>query len=148
MNVSCHRCERDNFVCRPYPALATALGINQTTGDRRCNRESTEHRWYDQWRTSHAVPQRNPLDRCYLLFCRSTPGWVFAELEDGYEDYTEYRGDGGHDPKTEPSAHGYIHFENGVRAFYVGGSKKTSAGFSLKLWGQKDGSESATAERS
>ena len=72
---------------------------------------------------------------CY--FADSTPGWVFAELEDGYEDYTEYRGDGGHDPKTEPSAHGYIHFENGVRAFYVGGSKKTSAGFSLEVVGTK-----------
>jgi len=70
---------------------------------------------------------------CY--FANSTPDWVFAELEDGYEDYTEYRGDGGHDPKTEPSAHGYIHFENGVRAFYVGGSKKTSTGFGLEIVG-------------
>ena len=58
---------------------------------------------------------------CYLA--GSDPEWVSAELEDGYEDYTEYRGDGGHDPKTEPSAHGYIHFVNGVRGYYAGGPK-------------------------
>ncbi len=58
---------------------------------------------------------------CYLA--NSDPEWVSAELEDGYEDYTEYRGDGGHDPKTEPSAHGYIHFANGVRGYYAGGPK-------------------------
>ena len=58
---------------------------------------------------------------CY--FADSDPDWVFAELEAGYEDYSEYRGDGGHDPATEPSASGYIHFANGVRGFFVGGSK-------------------------
>ncbi|MBV7338243.1 Gfo/Idh/MocA family oxidoreductase [Chloroflexi bacterium TSY] len=60
---------------------------------------------------------------CY--FANSEPTWVFAELEEGYEEYTEYRGDGGHVPATEPSASGYIHFANGVRAFYGGGSKQT-----------------------
>lgn len=58
---------------------------------------------------------------CYIA--DSNPEWVSAELEDGYEDYTEYRGDGGHEPKTEPSAHGYIHFANGVRGYYAGGPK-------------------------
>ena len=29
-------------------------------------------------------------------------------------------GDGGHDPATEPSASGYIHFANGVRGFFRG----------------------------
>ena len=58
---------------------------------------------------------------CYIA--DSDPEWVSAELEDGYEDYTEYRGDGGHEPKTEPSAHGYIHFANGVRGYYAGGPK-------------------------
>lgn len=60
-------------------------------------------------------------------FADSDPTWVFAELEAGYEDYTEYRGDGGHVPATEPTASGYIHFANGVRAFYGGGSKQTPA---------------------
>ena len=61
---------------------------------------------------------------CYLA--DSAPDWVFAELETGYENYTEYRGDGGRDPKLEPSASGYIHFKNGVRAFYAGTSKNTA----------------------
>ena len=61
---------------------------------------------------------------CYLAGAR--PQWVFAELERGYEDHTEYRGDGGADPSLEPSASGYIHFANGVRAFYTGTSKKTA----------------------
>jgi UDP-N-acetyl-2-amino-2-deoxyglucuronate dehydrogenase len=70
---------------------------------------------------------------CY--FAASTPEWVFAELESGYEDYTEYCGDGGHEPKTEPSAHGYIHFANGVRAFYVGGPKTTPSGGGVEIVG-------------
>ncbi|MDQ1318239.1 MAG: MocA protein [Candidatus Poribacteria bacterium] len=53
---------------------------------------------------------------CFMA--ESMPAYVFAELEDGYSDYWEYKGDGGYDPKTEPAVSGYIHFENGVRAFY------------------------------
>jgi len=60
---------------------------------------------------------------CY--YAGSAPEWVSAELEQGYEDYAEYRGDGGHVPATEPGANGYIHFANGVRGFYIGGSKNT-----------------------
>lgn len=60
---------------------------------------------------------------CY--YADAEPQWVTAELEEGYEDYTEYRGDGGHEPATEPGANGYIHFANGVRGFYIGGSKNT-----------------------
>ena len=60
---------------------------------------------------------------CY--FADSAPEWVMAELEPGFEDYTEYRGDGGHVPETEPGANAYIHFENGVKGFYAGGSKNT-----------------------
>lgn len=61
---------------------------------------------------------------CY--FAAGEPEWVMAELEDGYDDYSEYRGDGGHDPASEPGANGYIRFDNGVRGFYVGGTKKTA----------------------
>ncbi len=61
---------------------------------------------------------------CY--YADSDPDWVFAELEAGYEDYSEYRGDGGHDPATEPTASGYIHFANGVRGFFAGGSKASA----------------------
>lgn len=70
---------------------------------------------------------------CY--FADSTPEWVSAELEDGYEDYSEYKGDGGHNPSTEPSAHGYIHFANGVRGYYAGGPKSTQSGFRLEIVG-------------
>ena len=62
---------------------------------------------------------------CY--YAGEQPQWVVAELEEGYEDYAEYRGDGGHVPATEPGANGYIHFSGGVRGFYIGGSKTTPA---------------------
>ncbi len=68
------------------------------------------------------------------FFAESSPEWVIAELEEGYEDYWEYQGDGGHDPKTEPGATGYIHYENGVRAFYAG-LKKTPSGSRSEIVG-------------
>ncbi|MBX3054387.1 MAG: Gfo/Idh/MocA family oxidoreductase [Caldilineaceae bacterium] len=52
------------------------------------------------------------------FFAESNPAWVWAELEAGFEHFTEYTGDGGHDPATDPAASAYIHFENGVRAFF------------------------------
>jgi predicted dehydrogenase len=53
-----------------------------------------------------------------VFFAESDPIWVFAELEEGFEHFTEYKSDGGHDPATDPAASAYIHFANGVRAFY------------------------------
>jgi predicted dehydrogenase len=53
-----------------------------------------------------------------VFFAGSNPEWVFAELEPGFEHFTEYKGDGGKDPATDPYASAYIHFENSVRAFY------------------------------
>ena len=71
---------------------------------------------------------------CY--FAGGEPDWVSAELEEGYETYAEYQGDGGHVPETEPGAHGYIHFSNGVRALYVGGPKTTpEAAMTLEVVG-------------
>ena len=70
---------------------------------------------------------------CY--YADSEPVWVSAELEEGYEDYNEYKGDGGHNPSTEPSAHGYIHFANGVRGYYAGGPKSTLSGFRAEIVG-------------
>ena len=70
---------------------------------------------------------------CY--YADSEPVWVSAELEEGYEDYDEYKGDGGHNPSTEPSAHGYIHFANGVRGYYAGGPKTTQSGFRAEIVG-------------
>lgn len=55
---------------------------------------------------------------CYLA--DSDPAWVFAELDEGYETYWPYQGDGGRNPDLEPGCTGYIHFKNGVRAYYNG----------------------------
>ncbi|MBI4553826.1 MAG: Gfo/Idh/MocA family oxidoreductase [Candidatus Latescibacteria bacterium] len=70
----------------------------------------------------------------FCFFAESDPEWVVGELDPGFEDYFEYRGDGGRDPATDPGASGYIHFANGVRAFY-NGSKGTPSGFSVELYG-------------
>ena len=61
---------------------------------------------------------------CY--YADSDPEWVSAELEDGFEEFTVYKGDGGHVPAREPSASGYIRFKNGVRGIFAGGSKLTA----------------------
>jgi len=52
------------------------------------------------------------------FFAEAAPAWLFAELEEGFDHFTEYKSDGGHDPKTDPAASAYIHFANGVRAYY------------------------------
>ncbi len=52
------------------------------------------------------------------FFADANPAWLVGELEPGFEHFTEYKGDGGHDPATDPFASAYIHFDNGVRAFY------------------------------
>ncbi len=50
-----------------------------------------------------------------------TPIWVSAELEPGFEHFrTGYRGDGGHDPASEPGANAMIGYDNGVRGTYIG----------------------------
>lgn len=58
-------------------------------------------------------------------FAGAEPAHVVGDLETGYEDYSQYGGDGGHEPVTEPGAYGFLKFANGVRGFYVGGSKTT-----------------------
>jgi len=52
-----------------------------------------------------------------VWFAGAEPEWVFAELDEGYEDYWPYQGDGGRNADLEPGASGYVHFKNGVRAF-------------------------------
>ena len=54
------------------------------------------------------------------FYAESDPQWLFAELEEGFDHFSEYKGDGGHNPATDPAASAYIHFANGVRAFYNG----------------------------
>ena len=52
------------------------------------------------------------------FFAETEPQWVSAELEEGFEDFVTYRGDGGRNPDTDPSAAAYIRFAGGVRAFF------------------------------
>ena len=52
------------------------------------------------------------------FFAEANPLWLAAELEEGFEHFTEYKGDGGKDPAVDPYASAYIRFDNGVRAFY------------------------------
>ncbi len=54
------------------------------------------------------------------FFAEAEPEWVVAELEPGFDHFTEYKGDGGKIPETEPSASAYIRFSKGIRAFYNG----------------------------
>ncbi len=53
-----------------------------------------------------------------VFFAGAGAQWLVAELEGGFGHFTEYVGDGGHDPSTDPYASAYIHFGNGVRGFY------------------------------
>jgi predicted dehydrogenase len=53
------------------------------------------------------------------FFTQATPLKVSAHLEDGYDDWDEYRGSGGGNAtERDPGATGYVVFDNGVRAFY------------------------------
>ena len=53
------------------------------------------------------------------FFAESEPARVSACLEDGFDDWDRYRGDGGRLPENDPSANGFIEFANGVRAHYI-----------------------------
>jgi hypothetical protein len=41
--------------------------------------------------------------------------------------------DGGKDPALEPAVNGYIAFENGVKGFYIGGSKQTPTNIKMEI---------------
>ena len=51
---------------------------------------------------------------CFLA--DAAPEWVIGELEDGFDGFDRYQGDGGNLISSEPSANAYIKFKNGVRA--------------------------------
>ena len=52
------------------------------------------------------------------FFAEADVRWLMAELEDGFEDYSQYSGDGGRDPDLEPYASAYLRLDKGIRAFY------------------------------
>lgn len=53
-------------------------------------------------------------------YAGSKPVRVAARLEDGFDDFTAYRGDGGHEPSSEPGALAYIEYENDARGQFNG----------------------------
>ena len=78
------------------------------------------------------------------MYAESEPTQVWARLEQGFEDWDSYKGDGGKLPENDPGAMGFIQFENGVRALYCG-MKETQGMFSLQLSGP-DGQLYVTAD--
>ncbi len=69
-----------------------------------------------------------------VFFAESSPAQVFARLEDGFDDWDRYKGDGGKLPQFDPGATGFVLFENGVRAVYAG-EKQSAVGSGYELWG-------------
>ena len=70
------------------------------------------------------------------FFAESEPTRVFGRLEDGFDHWDRYRGDGGHLPENEPFANGYVEFANGVRAHYCS-DKRGVSDSSYVLYGEK-----------
>jgi len=69
------------------------------------------------------------------FFAGGNPAWVMADLEDGFEHFTEYKGDG-KDPATDPYTSAYVRFDNGVRSF-VNFYKTEFPGLKLSLTCEK-----------
>jgi predicted dehydrogenase len=68
-----------------------------------------------------------------LFFADAAPSWLIAELDPRDAGYGRvYKGDGGHDPDTEPGALAMIGFENGIRGIY-NSSKRTFEGLELDI---------------
>lgn len=70
------------------------------------------------------------------FFAESKPTRVSALLEDGFDHWDRYRGDGGKLPQNEPGATGLILFQNGIRALFQG-TKGTLSRSTLELTGPK-----------
>ncbi len=69
------------------------------------------------------------------FFAESEPSQVVGILEDGFDDWDIYRGDGGKLPENDPSASGMIRFQNGVRALYDGSKETILSSDSMLLRG-------------
>ncbi len=70
------------------------------------------------------------------FFAESEPREVSAILEDGFEDWDRYRGDGGHLPENEPGMTGTILYDNGLRALFRA-IKGTAPVSSFEITGSK-----------
>ena len=72
---------------------------------------------------------------CFLV--ESEPAQVFGVLQEGFENWDRYRGDGGRLPENDPSASGMILFRNGVRVLFDGNKNTILASDSILLRGPK-----------
>ena len=70
------------------------------------------------------------------FFAESEPVKVWAKLEEGFDDWDRYKGDGGKKPENDPSATGFIQFKNDIQALYFA-DKNSYPGLSLQLYGNK-----------
>lgn len=70
------------------------------------------------------------------FFAESEPVQVFANLEEGFDDWDVYRGAGGRGDLPDPGVSGFIQFRNGVRGFY-NGTKNSFQTNTLKLVGSE-----------
>ncbi|MXY42578.1 MAG: Gfo/Idh/MocA family oxidoreductase [Dehalococcoidia bacterium] len=70
------------------------------------------------------------------FFAESEPVKVSAILEDGFDHWDRYRGDGGKLPENDPGMTGTVLFENGVRAIFRS-LKGTAPISSLEITGPK-----------
>ena len=74
-----------------------------------------------------------------VFFADSEPPHTIGLLEEGFDDWDEYRGDGGKKPEGEPAVSGIIKFANGARAYFdctknaSGTSSVTIAGTTGKI---------------
>ena len=71
------------------------------------------------------------------FFAESEPAQVVGMLEDGFDHWNQYRGDGGKLPENDPSASGMILFQNGVRALYDGSKETILASDFMRLRGSE-----------
>ncbi len=53
-----------------------------------------------------------------VFFADSEPTHVMGLLEEGFDHWDQYRGDGGKNPEIEPGVTGIIKFANGVHAYF------------------------------
>ena len=72
------------------------------------------------------------------FFAEAAPTWVFAALDEGFEDYgLEYKGEGGKNPALDPGVTLVINFANGVRALVMGSKRTPAFGVQLDLLGTR-----------
>jgi predicted dehydrogenase len=72
------------------------------------------------------------------FYAESSPTWVIAALDAGFEHYgLEYKGEGGKNPALDPGATLVINFANGVRALVMASKRTPALGVQVDLLGTR-----------